>query len=209
MEALLRASGVPEQQECKEGPMLNEKKFRTTSLSTRPFAVAALDAPVPERQRRRLHLSCGFRADVRRRAGHPLWCHGNEEVARQFVVFGQTGEGSLHASRNGGTRIAVSHLPPGTSNCNKIEHRMFRHITANWRGRPLESREVIVSLIGNTTTVPGLRIQASMDPGEYPTGIKVADAEPEAIRIERSDFHGDWSYSILPRGSAKTTRRNG
>jgi len=97
-----------------------------------------------------------------------------------------------------GLRVSVSHLPPGTSKWNKIEHRMFCHITANWRGKPLESREVIVSLIGATTTAKGLRIQAALDAGQYPTGVKVPDAEMEALRIERSDFHGDWNYTILP-----------
>ena len=97
-----------------------------------------------------------------------------------------------------GLRMAVSHLPPGTSKWNKIEHRMFCHITANWRGRPLLSREVIVSLIGDTRSSTGLRIQAVLDAGQYPVGIKVSAIEMETIRIERSDFHGEWNYTILP-----------
>ena len=97
-----------------------------------------------------------------------------------------------------GLRIAVSHLPPGTSKWNKIEHRMFCHITANWRGQPLLSREVIVSLIGSTRSSTGLRIQAALDAGQYPTGIKVSAGEMAAIRLERSDFHGEWNYTILP-----------
>ena len=96
-------------------------------------------------------------------------------------------------------RICVSHLPPGTSKWNKIEHRMFCHITANWRGKPLESREVVVSLIGNTTTSKGLRIQAVLDAGQYPKGIKVSDAEMKELRIKRATFHGEWNYTILPR----------
>ena len=76
---------------------------------------------------------------------------------------------------------------------------MFCHITDNWRGRPLESREVVVSLsIGATTTAKGLRIQAVLDPGPYPTGVKVSDAEMTALQIERAAFHGDWNYTILP-----------
>ncbi len=96
-------------------------------------------------------------------------------------------------------RISVSHLPPGTSKWNKIEHRMFCHITANWRGKPLESHEVIVSLIGHTSTSKGLQIQAALDPRPYPLGVKVSPAEMNDLRIERADFHGEWNYTILPR----------
>jgi len=75
---------------------------------------------------------------------------------------------------------------------------MFCHITANWRGQPLLSREVIVSLIGTTRSSPGVRIQAALDAGQYPTGIQVSAGEMAAIRLERSDFHGEWNYTILP-----------
>jgi hypothetical protein len=102
-----------------------------------------------------------------------------------------------------GLRVSVSHLPPGTSKWNKIEHRMFCHITANWRGQPLESREIIVSLIGGTTTAQGLRIQAILDAGLYPTGVKVSAAEMQALRIKRAAFHGDWNYTILPHRRSK------
>jgi hypothetical protein len=88
--------------------------------------------------------------------------------------------------------IAVCHFPPGTSKWNKIEHRMFCHITQNWRGRPLLSREVIVNLIGNTTTATGLRIQAQLDENPYQTGIKVSDQELAELAIERNAFHGEW-----------------
>jgi hypothetical protein len=107
-----------------------------------------------------------------------------------------------------GLRIAVSHFPPGTSKWNKIEHRMFCHITQNWRGRPLVSREVIVNLIGGTTTTKGLRIEAALDTAAYPTGIKVTDAEMDALRIECDDFHGDWNYMILPRKPHKSRRQS-
>ena len=109
-----------------------------------------------------------------------------------------------HFATESGLRVGVSHLPPGTSKWNKIEHRMFCHITANWRGKALESREVIVSLIGATTTAQGLRIQAALDPGPYPTGVKVSDAEMEALRIKRAEFHGDWNYTILPHRRPRT-----
>ncbi len=98
-----------------------------------------------------------------------------------------------------GLRIAVSHLPPGTSKWNKIEHRMFCHITHNWRGRPLESREVIVNLIGSTTTAKGLHIQASLDMADYPTGVKVRDEEMRTLNLQRDNFHGEWNYMLLPK----------
>lgn len=98
-----------------------------------------------------------------------------------------------------GLHISVCHFPPGTSKWNKIEHRMFCHITENWRGRPLVSRAVIVNLIGNTTTRTGLTIKAELDENKYPTGIKVSDEELAAVRIKRDKFHGDWNYTILPR----------
>ena len=98
-----------------------------------------------------------------------------------------------------GMTISVCHFPPGTSKWNKIEHRMFCHITANWRGKPLVSHEVIVNLIGNTTTKKGLKVRAELDREIYPTGIKIADADVAELRIEPSDFHGEWNYRILPR----------
>lgn len=100
-----------------------------------------------------------------------------------------------------GVTIQVCHFPPGTSKWNKIEHRMFCHITQNWRGRPLVSREVVVNLIGNTTTASGLRIQAQLDDRDYPAGIKVSDQELEAVLIERDEFHGEWNYRIKPHPS--------
>ena len=100
-----------------------------------------------------------------------------------------------------GLTIQVCHFPPGTSKWNKIEHRMFCHITANWRGRPLVSHEVIVNLIANTTTRAGLTIHAELDRGVYPTGIKVTDKQMESLNLFPADFHGNWNYSIKPRRS--------
>ena len=94
--------------------------------------------------------------------------------------------------------IQVCHFPPGTSKWNKIEHRMFSHITQNWRGRPLVSHEVIINLIAATTTQRGLTIQAELDTSLYPTGIKVPDDELAAVNLKPADFHGDWNYCILP-----------
>jgi hypothetical protein len=98
-----------------------------------------------------------------------------------------------------GFPISVCHFPPGTSKWNQIEHRMFCHITQNWRGRPLVSRAVVVNLIGNTTTRTGLEIQAELDTNSYQTGIQVTDEELAAVRITRDEFHGEWNYTISPR----------
>lgn len=100
-----------------------------------------------------------------------------------------------------GLSITVCHFPPGTSKWNKIEHRMFCHITANWRGRPLESLEVIVNLIANTQTSKGLTVQADLNVNSYPKGIKISDQEMARLNITPADFHGEWNYSILPRDS--------
>jgi Rhodopirellula transposase DDE domain len=98
-----------------------------------------------------------------------------------------------------GLALSVCHFPPGTSKWNKIEHRLFCHITQNWRGRPLVSREAIVSLIGKTTTGAGLRVEAGLDTNDYPTGIKVTDEELAALNLKRAAFHGEWNYTISPR----------
>ena len=94
--------------------------------------------------------------------------------------------------------IQVHHFPPGTSKWNKIEHRLFSYISMNWRGRPLISHEVIISLISATTTQNGLKVNAMLDDNIYPTGIKVSDEEMEAINMVRDDFHGEWNYRIKP-----------
>jgi transposase len=100
-----------------------------------------------------------------------------------------------------GLSVTVCHLPPGTSKWNKIEHRLFAHISLNWRGRPLVSHEVIVNLIGATTTRAGLRVQAERDQGVYPTQVKVSDGELAAGRLMPHPFHGEWNYTIAPRAA--------
>jgi len=95
-----------------------------------------------------------------------------------------------------GLRITVCHYPPGTSKWNKIEHRLFCHITQNWRGRPLDSVEAIVSLIGNTTTSGGLRVRAALDFNAYEAGIKVPDDVFRDLHIKPHKFHGDWNYTL-------------
>jgi hypothetical protein len=97
-----------------------------------------------------------------------------------------------------GIPVRVCHFPPGTSKWNKIEHRMFCHITQNWRGRPLVSHEVIIQLIANTTTSKGLRIRAELDKGQYPTGTLVSDQQLASLNLKRSEFHGEWNYSVIP-----------
>ncbi len=95
--------------------------------------------------------------------------------------------------------ISVCHLPPGTSKWNQIEHRMFSHITQHRRGRPLVSREVVVQLIGATTTAQGLRMASALDEHKYPLGRRVAEAEMEALKVKRDKFHGEWNYHLSPR----------
>ena len=95
--------------------------------------------------------------------------------------------------------IQVSHFPPGTSKWNKIEHRLFCHITANWRGTPLTTYETIVDRIGNVRTTTGLRVRAELDAGEYPTGVTVTKEQMDALALVRDAFHGEWNYKLLPR----------
>ena len=97
-----------------------------------------------------------------------------------------------------GLSITVAHHPPGTSKWNRIEHRLFAFITQNWRGKPLISHEVIIQLIGATTTSTGLDVQCCLDENDYPKAIKVSDAEMAAINIDRDGFHGEWNYTISP-----------
>jgi len=100
-----------------------------------------------------------------------------------------------------GLEITVCHLPPGTSKWNKIEHRLFAHISMNWRGRPLTSHEVIVETIAATTTRTGLTVDAELDTGSYPKGIKISDKEMKTLEkqsIRRHEFHGEWNYTLTP-----------
>jgi transposase len=97
-----------------------------------------------------------------------------------------------------GLAITVCHFPPGTSKWNKIEHRLFAHITMNWRGRPLTSHEVIVNTIAATTTRTGLRVHAELDTNTYDTGAHIGDAQMDALPLDRHDWHGDWNYTLRP-----------
>jgi hypothetical protein len=120
---------------------------------------------------------------------------GGSNSRRSRLWEGAVQELAAHIRR----RIAVCHLPPGTSKWNKIEHRMFCHITNNWRGRPLISRSVIVNLIGNTKTTTGWHIKAALDTNLYDLGLKVTDEQLAAVRIKRHQFRGAWNYTISPR----------
>lgn len=106
-----------------------------------------------------------------------------------------------------GLTIGVSHFPPGTSKWNKIEHRLFCHITQNWRGQPLLDHETIINLIGSTRTTKGLRVEARLDQQTYALGIKVPEAEMTELRIITEAFHGEWNYTILPRRNMGVLRR--
>jgi hypothetical protein len=139
--------------------------------------------------------------DARGRADYP--------AARRLLVTADAGGSNGYRTRawktglaalslETGLEITVLHFPPGTSKWNKIEHGLFSHITMNWRGRPLTSHEVIVNSIAATTTRAGLTVRAELDPGSYPTGTKVSDAEMDTLPLTRHAWHGDWNYSLHP-----------
>jgi hypothetical protein len=92
--------------------------------------------------------------------------------------------------------LQVCHYPPGTSKWNKIEHRLFRHIRQNWRGKPLTSPLTVVEPIAYTTTTTGLTVRCKLDTRTYPKGIKVSDAKMATLNIEGSTFHPEWNYTI-------------
>ena len=94
--------------------------------------------------------------------------------------------------------ITVCHFPPGTSKWNKIEHRLFSHISMNWKGRTLDSLRTVVELISATKTRTGLTVRADHDRGFYPKGAKITNDELAAVPLTRHDFHGDWNYTINP-----------
>ena len=130
--------------------------------------------------------------------------------AGELLITADAGESNGYRSRawkhglqqfadETGLRVHVSHLPPGTSKWNKIEHRLFCHLTQNWRGKVLRSFETIVDLIGSTRTAAGLRVKARLDTGAYPTGVAPTQAEMEALSLHREAFHGDWNYELHPR----------
>lgn len=100
-----------------------------------------------------------------------------------------------------GLTIHIVHFPPGTSKWNKIEHRLFCHLSKNWRGRPLCDYTTVIELIGGTTTKTGLEVKAVLDRGEYPRGLKVTDAEMRDLSLDKAAWHGEWNYTLHPGGS--------
>ena len=135
---------------------------------------------------------------------------GDYPQARRLLITADAGGSNGHRTRawktelaalaaGTGLEVTVCHFPPGTSKWNKIEHRLFSHITMNWRGRPLTSHQVIVNSIAATTTRTGLTVRAELDPGSYPTGTEISDAQMAAVPLARHRFHGDWNYTIHPR----------
>ena len=146
-------------------------------------------------------------ATIRRwwqKLGQPLYPH-----ARELLITADGGGSNGSRSRlwkvslqqlaeDLGVIIHVCHFPPGTSKWNKIEHRLFSQISTNWRGQPLTSHAVIIELIAHTTTATGLRVQAELDTGCYPTGIRITQPQFAAVNLVPADFHGDWNYAIRP-----------
>ncbi|MFB7508385.1 ISAzo13 family transposase [Streptomyces broussonetiae] len=104
-----------------------------------------------------------------------------------------------------GLEITVCHFPPGTSKWNKVEHRLFSHITMNWRGRPLTSHEVIVNSIAATTTRTGLTVRAELDTTAYETGVRIGDGQMDALPLHRHEWHGDWNYTLRPEAYAQVS----
>ena len=104
-----------------------------------------------------------------------------------------------HLADQTGLQIGVTHLPPGTSKWNRIEHRLFSYITINWRGKPLHSLETIVNLIASTTTTTGLEVYARLDDGAYPDKIRVSDEQIAAVDLHGEQFHPEWNYTIKPK----------
>jgi len=102
-----------------------------------------------------------------------------------------------------GLSVTVCHFPPGTSKWNKIEHRLFSHITMNWRGRPLTSHEVVVNSIAATRTRTGLRVHAELDAGSYPIGISVSREQVRSLPITAHEHRGTWNYTVAPAGAAR------
>jgi transposase len=134
--------------------------------------------------------------------------------AKRLLITGDSGGSNGHRNRlwkvelqrfanRTGLIVEVCHFPPGTSKWNKIEHRLFCHITRNWQGIPLETHEIVVNLIGGTRTTQGLEVHAWLDEREYPKGRKVSDAEFAEVCIRHNRFQGDWNYEIHPKNNCR------
>ena len=154
------------------------------------------------------HDTAAFAVESLRR-----WWHAQGAAAypqaRRLLVTADAGGSNGYRTRawkselaalaaQAGLEITCCHFPPGTSKWNAIEHRLFSHISMNWRGRPLTSHEVIINTIAATTTRTGLRVRAELDPGSYPAGLKVSDEQMACLPLDRHDWHGDWNYTLRP-----------
>jgi len=146
------------------------------------------------------------------------WWHGAGRAAypgaRRLLITADAGGSNGYRTRawkaelaalalETGLEVTVCHFPPGTSKWNRIEHRLFSHITMNWRGRPLISHEVMVNSIAATTTRTGLKVHAELDTATYETGVRIADGQMDALPLNRHDWHGDWNYTLRPEAYAQ------
>jgi len=154
------------------------------------------------------HDTAAFAVATIRRWWAQVSCHRYPH-SRRLLISADGGGSNSYRNRawrvelgrlaaEAGLEITVCHLPPGTSKWSKIEHRLFAHISMNWRGRPLTSHEVVVETIAATTTRQGLTVHAELDQGAYPTGVKVSDSELAAVPKRAHEFHPEWSYTLLP-----------
>jgi hypothetical protein len=154
------------------------------------------------------HDTAAFAVQTLRRWWQPVGCASYRQADRLLICADAGGSNGdrvrawktelARLAAETGLQITVCHLPPGTSKWNRIGHRLFSAISMNWRGRPLESHQVIVELIGATTTHTGLRVRAELDRGRYPLGVKVGDEELAAVPLVRHEFHGEWNYTVRP-----------
>jgi transposase len=154
------------------------------------------------------HDTAAFAIESIRRWWHSAG-HADYPAARRLLVTADAGGSNGYRTRawktgladlaaQTGLEITCCHFPPGTSKWNKIEHRLFAHITMNWRGRPLTSHQVAVNTIAATTTRAGLTVRAQLDQGRYPQGIKISDQHMASLALARHDWHGEWNYTLLP-----------
>ena len=154
------------------------------------------------------HDTAGFAVETLRRWWNGRGRHDYPGARALLITAGAGGSNSYRTrawkarlgelARETGLDIVVCHFPPGTSKWNKIEHRLFAHITMNWRGRPLTSHEVVVQTIAATTTRTGLAVHAELDPGSYPTGQSVTDGEMATLALAPHHWHGEWNYTLHP-----------
>jgi Rhodopirellula transposase DDE domain len=154
------------------------------------------------------HDTSAFAVETLRRWWNAVGCHRYPGADRLLVCADGGGSNGSRVrawkielaklAAETGLAITVCHLPPGTSKWNKIEHRLFSQITMNWRGRPLTSHQIIVDLIGATSTATGLTVRAELDTGTYPIGIKYTNKQVDALPITRHNFHGEWNYTVAP-----------